>query len=185
MPHRHDRRAYPLDPALDFLRLLWAIEHRLQRMSKRMEASLGVTGPQRLVLRIVGRFPGLSAGDLAHIVELHPSTITGILQRLEGRGLLLRERDPEDNRRVRLRLKARARTFTRASQGGTVERAVTRALGRTPARHVRAAREVLSAVAVALNDVSEPAPGTGSARAARRADNEGSPDLFGGHRSAV
>src|SRR5260370_41656340 len=82
MPHRHDRRAYPLDPALDFLRLLWAIEHGLQRMSKRMEASLGVTGPQRLVLRIVGRFPGLSAGDLAHILPLPPSTITGILQRL-------------------------------------------------------------------------------------------------------
>jgi DNA-binding MarR family transcriptional regulator len=152
MASRRNRHAYPLDPALDFLRLLWAIEHGLQRMSKRMEASLGVTGPQRLVLRIVGRFPGLSAGDLAHVVQLHPSTITGILQRLVGRGLLVRERDPEDNRRVRLRLKPRGRLFTRALQGGTVERAVTRALGRSRVQHVRAAREVLSAVAVALNE---------------------------------
>jgi DNA-binding MarR family transcriptional regulator len=179
MPPRHDRPAYPLDPALDFLRLLWAIEHSLQRTSKRMEASLGVTGPQRLVLRIVGRFPGLSAGDLAHIVQLHPSTITGILQRLVGRGLLVRERDPEDNRRVRLRLKARARTLTRASQGGTVERAVTRALGRTQAAHVRAAREVLSAVAVALNDANEPASKTARRPSARRAGHEGSPGRLG------
>ena len=57
---------YPLDPVLDFLRLLWSIEHGLQRMSKRMEGELGITGPQRLVLRIVGRFPGLSAGAEGH-----------------------------------------------------------------------------------------------------------------------
>jgi DNA-binding MarR family transcriptional regulator len=164
MASRRGRRAYPLDPALDFLRLLWAIEHGLQRMSKRMEAGLGVTGPQRLVLRIVGRFPGLSAGDLAGIVQLHPSTITGILQRLVGRGLLVRERDPEDKRRVRLRLKPRARTFTRASQSGTVERAVTRALGRARAQQVRAARAVLSAVAGALNEANEPEARTSRGR---------------------
>jgi hypothetical protein len=108
-------------------------------------------------------------------VQVPPSTLLCILQRLEGGGLFVRERDPGDNRRVRLRLKARARTFTRASQGGTVEQAVTRALGRTPARHVRAAREVLSAVAVALNDVSEPVSKAESTRGARRAGNEGSP----------
>src|ERR1700681_130025 len=154
-------------------------------MSKRMEARLGVTGPQRLVLKIVGRFPGLSAGDLAHIVQLHPSTITGVLQRLVGRGLLVRERDPEDNRRVRLRLKARARSFTRASQGGTVEWAVTRALGRTQAPHVRAAREVLSAVAAALSDANEPGSKTASRRGARRAGHEGWRDRLGGRRLAV
>ena len=77
-----------LDPVLDFLRLLWSIEHGLQRVSKRMEAELGITGPQRLVLRVVGRFPGLSAGELAHIVRLHPITITGILKRLVSRGWL-------------------------------------------------------------------------------------------------
>src|SRR5438034_2717248 len=94
-----------LDPVLDFMRLLWAIEHGLQRLSKRMEGELGITGPQRLVLRVVGQFPGLSAGELAHIVRLHPSTITGILQRLVARGLLERQRDPADTRRVRLRLR--------------------------------------------------------------------------------
>src|SRR5262245_43976983 len=73
---------YRLDGSLDFMRLLWSVEHRLQSSSKRMASSLGITGPQRLVLRIVGQFPGLSAKELARIVHLHPSTITGILQRL-------------------------------------------------------------------------------------------------------
>ena len=165
---RPRRDAFSLDPALDFLRLLWAVEHGLQRASKRMESTLGVTGPQRLVLRIVGRFPGLSAGELARIVLLHPSTITGILQRLVGRGLLVRERDPDDSRRVRLRLTPRAQTFTRVSQG-TVERAVTRALDRTAARDVRAAQEVLSAVADAVHEVNEPGPKRATRRPARRA----------------
>src|ERR1041384_4165656 len=86
---------YQLDPILDFMRLLWSVEHGLQRLSKQMEAEIGITGPQRLVLRVVGQFPGLSAGELAHIVRLHPSTITGILQRLVAGGGLERARDPE------------------------------------------------------------------------------------------
>jgi DNA-binding MarR family transcriptional regulator len=121
-------------------------------MSKRMEGELGITGPQRLVLRVVGQFPGLSAGELAHIVRLHPSTITGILQRLVARGLLERQRDPSDSRRARLRLKPRAAAFTRTS-AGTVEKAVTQALKQVGASNVRVARQVLAEVARRLNEL--------------------------------
>ncbi len=141
---------YPLDPVLDFMRLLWSIEHGLQKMSKRMESELGITGPQRLVLRVVGRFPGLSAGELAHVVRLHPSTITGILQRLVKQGLLERERDPSDSRRTLLRLNPRAVVYARTSSG-TVERAVTHALSKAGAANVRAARKVLAEVAMSFN----------------------------------
>src|SRR4051794_13052530 len=112
-----------LDPILDFLRLLWSVEHGLQRMSKRMEGELGITGPQRLVLRVIGQFPDLSAGELAHIVRLHPSTITGILQRLAKRGLIERKRDPGDSRRARLHVRPAALVFTKVS-ADTVEKAV-------------------------------------------------------------
>jgi DNA-binding MarR family transcriptional regulator len=138
-----------LDPILDFMRLLWSVEHGLQSTSKRMEATLGITGPQRLVLRIVTDRPGLSAGELAQIVHLHPSTITGILERLVRKGLLRRERDRRDNRRVQLRSRVSAERFVAAADG-TVEAAVTRALATIPRRRVRHAREVLSALAEAL-----------------------------------
>jgi DNA-binding MarR family transcriptional regulator len=88
---------------------------------------------------------------LAHIVRLHPSTITGILQRLVAGGLLERERDPVDSRRARLRLKPRAVVYTRTSPG-TVEKAVTRALKRAGASKVRVARQVLGEVAQTLNE---------------------------------
>ena len=141
---------HELDPVLDFMRLLWSIEHGLQRMSKRMENEIGITGPQRLVLRVVGQFPGLSASELAHIVRLHPSTITGVLQRLVARGLLERQRDPSDTRRARLRLKPKAAVHTRPARG-TVEKAVTDALERVGASKVRAARKVLTEIAERLN----------------------------------
>ena len=65
-----------LGPVLEFMRALWALDHALQSASKRMEASFGVTAPQRIVIRIVGRFPKISAGELAEILHLHPSTLT-------------------------------------------------------------------------------------------------------------
>lgn len=142
-------RAYPLDPTLDFMRLLWSIEHRLQSTSKMMASSFGITGPQRLVLKVVAQYPGISAKEVAHVVRLHPSTITGILQRLMTKGLLLRGQDPVDTRRVRLRIQPAARRFTRATEG-TVESAVERALRRVPKTKVDAARTVLAAIASSL-----------------------------------
>jgi hypothetical protein len=44
--------ARELPPTLAFMRLLWAIDHGLRSVSKRMHSSIGLTGPQRLVLRI-------------------------------------------------------------------------------------------------------------------------------------
>jgi DNA-binding MarR family transcriptional regulator len=144
------RGPYVLEPSLEFMRLLWSIEHSLQRMSKRMEREMGITGPQRLVLRVVGQFPDLSAGDLAHILRLHPSTITGILQRLVARGYLERKRDPGDSRRARLRLKPGAMRHIRVAPG-TVERAVAAALTRTGKANVRAAQKALAEIARMLD----------------------------------
>lgn len=139
-----------LDPVLDFMRLLWGIEHRLQAASKRMEARLGITGPQRLVLRIVGRFPGISAGEVARVVHLHPSTITGVIQRLVDKELLTSDRNPDDTRRVRLRLRPAAARYTRRS-AGTVEAAVARVLRREAPARLRQARRVLEAIGASLD----------------------------------
>lgn len=136
-----------LGPVLDFMRALWALDHALQSASKRMETSLGVTAPQRLVVRIVGRFPGISAGEVSHILHLHPSTLTGILRRLEARGLVERRADPADGRRALLDLTRRGRELD-GLRSGTAEAAVRRALRRLPrgaARAVREATEILAA----------------------------------------
>src|SRR2546423_13563777 len=85
-PEMDDGKGPPLGAVLDFMRLLWALDHALQSASKRMESNFGMTGPQRLVMRIVGRFPGIAAGRVAQILHVHPSTLTGILKRPQAPG---------------------------------------------------------------------------------------------------
>jgi DNA-binding MarR family transcriptional regulator len=123
----------PVGDAIDFLRLIWAVDHALQRRSKSMAATLGITGPQRLVIRIIGRFPSIHARQLAAILHLHPSSLTAILKRLERRDLVRRWPDERDRRRWLLGLTRQGRALNRETPG-TIEAAVQRLL-KTTARH--------------------------------------------------
>jgi DNA-binding MarR family transcriptional regulator len=123
--------------------LLWAVEQGLQRTSKRMARELGLTGPQRVALRLVGRFPGISPGQLAGLLRLHPSTLTGVLRRLE-------------RRRVHLLVRPHGRQLNRRS-AGTVEDAVKTLLARVGDRRLHTARQVLTQLADILTaHVDEP-----------------------------
>jgi DNA-binding MarR family transcriptional regulator len=145
-----------LPDVLQFMQILWAVVHGLEKISKRMSSTIGVTGPQRLVLRVVGLLPGLSAGDLATILHIHPSTLTGILQRLVAQGLLQRIDDPSDRRRAILRLTPSG-TRANAVKRGTVESAVAAALAQVAANDRDATRRVLERLAEKLDvAVGEP-----------------------------
>ena len=134
---------------LRFMRWLWAVDHGLQSLSKRMRTTLGVTGPQRLVVRMLGQSPGLSAGELATLLHLHRSTLTGVLRRLERLRIVSRTTSPDDRRRVLLRLTAAGRALDR-ERTGTVESAVRGALQRVSPTAVATTVGVLSKVAVEL-----------------------------------
>jgi DNA-binding MarR family transcriptional regulator len=138
-----------LGRVLEFMRLLWAVDHALQSTSKWMETRLGVTGPQRLVIRMIGCFPGVSAGALADLLHVHPSTLTGVLRRLTDRGVIRRSADPRDSRRALFWLTARGRRVDRL-RSGTVEAAITRAIANVPGRNRAAARGMLARVALEL-----------------------------------
>lgn len=145
-----DRAGGPLlDDVLEFLRVVWGVSHGLQSTSKHMEAELGITGPQRLAVRIVGRYPGLPAGRIAEVLQLHPSTLTGILRRLEERGIVARAQGPRDRRQALFRLTAAGRAIDRR-HAGTVESAVRRALAPLDRRRLEIASEVLRAVEAEL-----------------------------------
>ncbi|MGZ3458134.1 MAG: MarR family winged helix-turn-helix transcriptional regulator [Archangium sp.] len=148
-------KATPLGEVLEFMRLLWAVDHGLQSTSKRMESTLGLTGPQRLVVRLVGRFPDITAGRLAHIMHVHPSTLTGVLKRLEKRGLLERKSDPLDGRKALFALTESGRALDIPSTG-TVEAAVQRALARMTHAGFLGAQEALTLIAEELGTSEAP-----------------------------
>jgi DNA-binding MarR family transcriptional regulator len=145
--------AVSLGKVLDFMRLIWALDHGLQSLSKQMHATLGLTGPQRVALRVLGRRPGISAGALANVLRIHPSTLTGVLHRLEVKGLVRRAPDAADRRRTLLRLTSRGRRFDTRTPG-TVEAVVARVLAGIPEARLRPAADLLAAVAAALLDES-------------------------------
>lgn len=136
---------------LEFMRALWALDHALRTRSKWMKRAVGVTGPQRLVLRLVGRSPGISAGALAEALHVDPSTLTGVLERLVRRRLLVRKKDPRDARRAVLRLTERGKSFDKV-RAGTVEAAVLRVLSSVDERDVAVVQSVIAALVTELED---------------------------------
>jgi DNA-binding MarR family transcriptional regulator len=140
----------PVGDAIDFLRLIWAVDHALQRRSKSIAAALGITGPQRLVIRIVGRVPSIHARQLADVLHLHPSSLTALVKRLERRGLIRRRRDERDRRRWLLRLTRRGQALDRETPG-TIEAAVKRTLRTTAIDELNGARVVLEKLARELD----------------------------------
>ena len=147
--------ALPVGDAIDFLRLVWAVDHALQRRSKSMAATLGITGPQRLVLRIIGRYPSIHARQLSDILHVHPSSLTALLKRLEARGLVRRWPDERDRRRWLLGLTRNGQALNRATPG-TIEAAVQRMLSTTARRDLDVARAVLAKLARELDGDRRP-----------------------------
>lgn len=131
------------------MQVLWAVAHGLESASKRMHAELGITGPQRLVLRIIGHHDRISAGALAEIMHIHPSSLTGMLQRLEQAELIRRESDPFDRRRALLELTRRGMRLNDQREG-TIEAMIDDALGQLSQERIATAKAVLGAIARAL-----------------------------------
>lgn len=153
-----------LSDSLKFMRALWAVAHGLDRTSKLMARQIGVTGPQRLVLRVVGLLPGISAGELASLLHVHKSTLTGVLKRLEDQRLISRSSAESDRRRAVLHLTAKGARVNAAAKV-TVEAAVSRVLTKTTDHQRAVCRQVLDLVANELDmQVSPPAKTRASKR---------------------
>ena len=154
MPHSEEEQAdydkRPLGQALDFLRVLWAINHGLATTSRYMKSKYGITGRQRLIIQVVNEFPGISAGDLARVLHLDPSTLTGVLQQMNQRGLLQLQADARDRRRLRIQLGPKGRRMNTMSVGA-IEAAVTKTLSQMSPAKLKATREVLALLAENLD----------------------------------
>ncbi len=143
------RKPFRLDPTLDFLRTLWATTHALETRSARMNKALGLSGPQRLVVRLIGKFPGITASELSELLHLTRGTLSIQLLRLEKLGLVLRRADPSDRRRAFLELTAAAKKRIE-SRRGTVEATVSQFLARQSESSIVQAKKMLMALAKEL-----------------------------------
>lgn len=73
--------------------------------SKQLNKLTGLTAPQLLILREVAAAPdGITASAVAQNITLSPATVSNVIDRLEHRELIHRERSTQDRRRVVLSL---------------------------------------------------------------------------------
>lgn len=145
-------RLVPQGETLQFMQRMWDLTHALEVRSKRMARTLGITGPQRLVIRVIGQSPNISARDIAAALGIHPSTLTGVLTRLERQRFITRAIDDDDRRRMRFSLTKSGKRIDRERRG-TVEAAVRRALGRAGAPMIDA---TLGLVALLVDELQRP-----------------------------
>jgi DNA-binding MarR family transcriptional regulator len=74
------------------------IRQRLREPLETEFARGGLTGPQRMVMQALVQSEGLSLKQLSAQVSLAHSTVSGIVDRLQARGMVVRSRDEADGR---------------------------------------------------------------------------------------
>jgi DNA-binding MarR family transcriptional regulator len=72
---------------------------------------LGLTHPQYLVMLALWEFEPVSVKDLSGMLQLDPGTLSPLLKRLEGMGLLRRDRDTRDERALAVALTEKGRAL--------------------------------------------------------------------------
>lgn len=134
----------PASAAADFviLRLLWRLDHVREVQSRALEERQGITSRQRTVLRLIGRYPGISPGRISRTLHLHPSGLTSLLKPLLVRGLVLRTPDPRDQRRHRLGLSHDGMDLDVPLEE-SLESALRRAISGASLQDLQGTREVL------------------------------------------
>ena len=81
-----------------------SVARAAQRHSQSMERKSSVSGAQLWALQELADEPGQRVGELAERLAIHQSTASNMLDRVERRGLVRRDRSGPDQRVVRLYL---------------------------------------------------------------------------------
>jgi len=98
---------------LEIMQSLRRIFKAIQDYSHEVSDKFGITGPQLWALKTISQNENLSLSDLSRRMYLHPSTMTGLMDRLEKKGYVKRNRDQVDRRVIYLQLTAEGKKLVK------------------------------------------------------------------------
>lgn len=105
-------------PAAELLKLdhqlcfaLYSSSLAMTKLYKPLLDPLNLTYPQYLAMLVLWERDAIAVSELGQRLQLDSGTLTPLLKRLEANGLIQRERDRADERRVLLRLTAAGRAL--------------------------------------------------------------------------
>ena len=109
---------FPKASAAEMLRLdhqlcfaLYSSSLAMTKLYKPMLEPLGLTYPQYLAMLVLWEGDGITVSELGQRLQLDSGTLTPLLKRLETTGVIGRQRDSADERRVLLHLTAAGRAL--------------------------------------------------------------------------
>jgi MarR family transcriptional regulator, organic hydroperoxide resistance regulator len=97
----------------DTVQALRRVFKAIQDYSQDVSDRLGITGPQLWALKTVFQTDGLSQTELSKKMYLHPSTVSGVVDRLENKGYVVRDRGIQDRRVIKVRLTAEGKNLAK------------------------------------------------------------------------
>lgn len=116
-----------------------------QDHSRWVEKQCGASSPQLWALFEIQQHPGWRVTDLANAMSLHQSTVSNLLEKLETKGFIRRERDADDQRVQRLFL---------AKEGQELlQRAPQPAMSLLPDTLNRLSDDILRSLGVSINEI--------------------------------
>jgi len=95
------------------MRLFRQLAGAIRAHYRHVEASTGIAAAEIRMLAAIAANPGAGVDVLAARLSLHKSTISNLVGKLVAKGLATRERVPEDQRSVRLRVAPAGRALLR------------------------------------------------------------------------
>lgn len=109
---------------------LYAASNLLNRMYRPVLAQFNLTYPQYLVMLVLWEKTSCSVGELGNQLFLDSGTLTPLLKRLAANGLVNRQRDPHDERRVLITLTEQGKALKQ--QAAIIPHTLTKSLNLEP-----------------------------------------------------
>jgi DNA-binding MarR family transcriptional regulator len=137
------KKSAPADPGEankldDFLCFaIYSTNLAVQRLQKPVLDELGLTYLQYIVLVVLYEQDNQTVGGLGDKLFLDSSTLTPLLKRLEIMGHVTRQRDPQDERQVRVRLTPQGRSVRERALAFRNRRVEAMGLGAADFQHLR------------------------------------------------
>jgi MarR family transcriptional regulator, organic hydroperoxide resistance regulator len=102
---QHDHStSVPLDLEIFLCFAIYSAGHAFNRVYKPLLEKLKLTYPQYIAMVLLWERDGQTVGELGRKLLLESNTLTPLLKRLETLGNVRRQRDPVDERQVRVHL---------------------------------------------------------------------------------
>ncbi len=101
----------------DAFQRIEALEKRIKQFQEQTLKEAGLTPPQYFILSLLNERDGHSFKEVAHALGCTPATVTGIVDTMEKKGLVVRRPNPPDRRSLQIKITAKGQAVLTATPG--------------------------------------------------------------------